>query len=142
MSSRYGNSPSNALRKSCSRLDSPDSYVAVFLWYNHIILTFAVACYGYVAAFCRFTRSRLGPRIYTYKLSAAGDKLSARFAPFLEMAFATLVLFQKTRTVAFFCYNVFNGLGIVTELRKSNYVGPDMAFQKIILAAYWSCSVL
>ncbi|KAL2869657.1 uncharacterized protein BJX67DRAFT_318987 [Aspergillus lucknowensis] len=121
---------------------SRHTYLAMFMWYSHIGLTFGVTFYAYFAAFSRFTSSRSSPRLYTYQLSSTGDKASYRFAPFLEMTLATLIVFQKTRTVALFFYGVFHGLGIILRLRKINDVGTDIAFQSIIGVAYWSCSVL
>ncbi|OIW25573.1 hypothetical protein CONLIGDRAFT_498408 [Coniochaeta ligniaria NRRL 30616] len=78
----------------------------------------------YLGAFSRFTHGRYTPAFYQYQIDHAPDDESTRLIPFVDATMGTLVLFSSgwTRTVAVLLCGIFQGIGIVHQLKKGRQV--------------------
>ncbi|KAH8904159.1 hypothetical protein BR93DRAFT_971227 [Coniochaeta sp. PMI_546] len=97
----------------------------------------------YLGGFSRFTHGRYTPAFYRYQIDHAPDDESTRLIPFVDVTLGTLVLFLGgwPRTVAVLLCGVFQGIGIVQQLRKGRQVKFGvLSFVMAASAGWLSCA--
>jgi len=83
---------------------------------------FALIGLTFLGAISRFTHGRYTPAFYRYQVGRAPDDASTRFIPLVDVAVGTLLCLGGTKSVGTLLCVLFQGFGIVSQVRKGGQV--------------------
>ncbi|VUC32719.1 unnamed protein product [Clonostachys rosea] len=92
----------------------------------------------YLGGFSRFTHGKYTPVFHQYQVDRAPDDESTRLIPIMDVTLATLLVFQRTRTVAALLCTFFQGVGLVMRITSRKPMIPDILLASVAGFVAWS----